>query len=84
MEHRGSLDDLRTIITGCGYEVSEERPQQQGGVQFRTSDGAKINWYRSTGRVQAQGQSDIKEKFENRLGLTTAERSSPHRAEYKM
>ena len=40
---------------------------------------------RSTGTVlQVQGQSDIKEKFENRLGLTTAERSSPHRAEYKM
>lgn len=63
MLHKGTLEDLRTVIQGCGFTISDER-EQQSGHQLRTGEGAIINWYPSTGRVQVQGKANAKAKFE--------------------
>ncbi len=67
MKHNGTLDELKTKITSCGFSISEEK-QTQGGWQLRTESGAIVNWYTSTGTVQVQGKSPLKEKLETDLG----------------
>ena len=62
MEHKGNLDDLKTMIKGCGFTVSEVR-EQEHGHQLRTAEGAIVNWYPSTGKLVAQGKPAIKAQF---------------------
>lgn len=64
MKHTGTLDDLTTMLTGCGFTVSEVRDQERGH-QIRTAEGAIVNWYPSTGTVSIQGKKDVKVRLEN-------------------
>jgi predicted nucleotide-binding protein len=63
MKHNGSLDDLQTIIRGCGFNISEVNPQEHGH-QIRTTEGAIVSWYSSTGKLQVQGKKPVKDRFE--------------------
>lgn len=62
MKHSGSLDDLKTIVQGCGFSIDDVRDQGHF-KQIRTKQGAIINWYPSTGTISAQGNSEAKQRF---------------------
>ena len=72
MEHHGTLDDLITIIHGCGFNVTEVR-EQEHGHQIRTSEGAIVNWYPSTGTLNVQGKKDPKSRLIAAWGDYTGE-----------
>jgi len=81
MNHKGTLEDLQTIIRGCGFTVDDVRDQQHGH-QIRTKEGAIVNWYTSTGKVQIQGKKEAKDRLEEAWGSYTgaAPKKSPKRA----
>ena len=62
MKHEGSLEDLQTIIRGCGFTVGEVKDVEHGH-QIRTGEGAVVNWYTSTGTVAIQGKKPVKGKL---------------------
>lgn len=63
MKHQGTLDDLRTKIEGCGFNLAETKDQEHGH-QIKTAEGAVVNWYPSTGTVSVQGKATVKRQFE--------------------
>ncbi|MBS0496564.1 MAG: nucleotide-binding protein [Proteobacteria bacterium] len=77
MNHNGTLDDLLTIIKGCGFTVGEVKDQEHGH-QIRTNEGAIVNWYTSTGKVQIQGKKSVKDRLEEAWGAYTG--STPKQA----
>ncbi|WP_237170956.1 TIR domain-containing protein [Paludisphaera borealis] len=58
----GTIEDLQTIVKVCGFSIVETR-EQENCKQIRTSDGAIVNWYPSTGTLTPQGKADIKKRF---------------------
>lgn len=78
MNHNGTLEDLQTIIKGCGFTVGEVKDQEHGH-QIRTNEGAIVNWYTSTGKVQIQGKKPVKDRLEEAWGSYTgaAPKQSP-------
>ena len=60
MKHHGSLEDLLTIIKGCGFDISETK-EHEHGHQLKTSEGAIVTWYPSTGKILLQGKKVPKE-----------------------
>jgi predicted nucleotide-binding protein len=62
VKHTGTLDDLKTLIQGCGFRVDEVLDTEHGH-QVRTTEGAIINWYPTTGTVQIQGKKVVKERL---------------------
>ena len=75
MKHLGSLEDLLTIIKGCGFDISETK-EQEHGHQLKTSEGAIVNWYPSTGKIVFQGKKVPKERLAEAWGAYTGT-SSP-------
>lgn len=63
MKFTGTLEDLKTIVKGCGFAVSSVSDTEHGH-QLRTEEGAIINWYPSTGKIQVQGKKEPKATFE--------------------
>lgn len=63
MKHDGSLDDLKTVVEGCGFTISDEKPHGNGH-QLVTQQGVIVNWWPSTGKVSIQGNPQAKQKFE--------------------
>lgn len=66
MKHKGSFEDLKTMVRGVGREITQSGPSG-ATQQIKTSDGAVINWYESTGTVQFQGEKAAKQKLEQDL-----------------
>lgn len=64
MKHDGSLDDLQTIISGCGFSI-QNISNIEHGHQIRTNEGVIINWYPGTGRILVQGKKEPKNIFES-------------------
>jgi predicted nucleotide-binding protein len=62
MKHEGSLEDLKTIIQGCGFTISDVKDQEHG-YQIRTNEGAIVNWYSSKGTLLFQGKSHVKDRL---------------------
>lgn len=62
MKHEGSLEDLKTIIQGCGFTISNVKDQEHG-YQIRTNEGAIVNWYSSKGTLLFQGKSPAKDRL---------------------
>ena len=56
MKHEGTLEDLQTMIKGLGFTISEVKPQEHG-YQLRTNEGAILNWYTSTNKINIQGKN---------------------------
>lgn len=67
MNHTGTLEDLQTKIKGCGFTISEVKDQEHGH-QIKTNEGAIVNWYTSTGKVQFQGKKAVKDRLEDAWG----------------
>lgn len=63
MKHKGTFEDLKTMVRAIGRDITQSGPSGTA-LQIKTSDGAVINWYESTGTVQFQGAKDAKLKLE--------------------
>ncbi len=70
MKHTGTLDDLRTIIMGCGFNVSDIIDQEHGH-SIRTTEGAILNWYPSTSKVAIQGKKQVRDKLSEAFSTYT-------------
>jgi hypothetical protein len=70
MKHDGTLDDLQTIINGCGFHISEVK-NQENCHQIKTGEGAIVNWHPSTGTVNIQGKKQGKNRLTQAWGTYT-------------
>lgn len=70
MKHKGSFEDLLTMVRGVGREVVSSG-LSGNAYQIKTEDGAILNWYESTGTVQFQGKPEAKTKLESDLATYT-------------
>ena len=61
----GPFDELRDMLHRLGYEG--EWSDIANGHQFRARNGAKLNWYPSTGTLQCQGKPSIRARLEEDL-----------------
>lgn len=75
MKHKGSFEDLKTMVRACGREIISSGPSG-AALQIKTADGAVVNWYESTSTVQFQGASDAKNKLAADLARYTGGSSS--------
>lgn len=79
MKHKGSFEDLKTMVRGIGREITFSGVSGNAH-QIKTEDGAILNWYESTGTVQFQGKQEAKAKLEADLATytgTTAPTATP-------
>ena len=70
MKHKGTFEDLKTLVRGVGREITHSGPSGSAH-QIKTEDGAVLNWFESTGTVQFQGASEAKKKLEADLAAYT-------------
>lgn len=72
LKFKGSREDLIGKIQSLGYSV--EVRETGATVQFKTADGAIINWYSNTGTINYQGDAEasaqLKARLEPILGTT--------------
>lgn len=66
MKHKGTFEDLKTMVIGVGRQIIDTKTSGTA-QQIKTSDGAVINWYETTGTVQFQGEKSAKQKLEKDL-----------------
>ena len=74
MKHKGSFEDLKTMVRGVGREITSSG-LSGNAYQIKTEDGAILNWYESTGTVQFQGKPEAKAKLEADLAKYTGSAS---------
>ena len=60
-----TFEDLKQLVTRLGY--SGQWSDVQNGKQFRSSDGAILNWFTKTGSLQCQGKQEIRERLDAAL-----------------
>lgn len=70
MKHTGTKEELIDIIMGCGFNIDQEK-NDDNQIQIRTSEGAIVNWYPSTGTVLFQGKKESKDRLQNSWGQYT-------------
>ena len=75
-KHKGTLQDLVTIIKGCGFAV-DATADKDTSHQVKTTEGAIVNWWPSTGTVSFQGPKAPKEKLQTAWETYTGEISAP-------
>lgn len=64
----GSLEQLKELVTASGADG--EWGEIANGHQFRSHDGAKLNWFSKTGKLQYQGVSEAAGKLKAALSST--------------
>lgn len=74
MNHTGTLDDLKTIITGSGHNIASVE-EKEHSYQIRTGSGGICNWFHGTGTLTFQGKKARKEKLKNDIAEYTGESS---------
>ena len=65
----GDLEGLQNLIAGLGFEGNWSGISN--AHQFRRRDGAILNWYPSTRRVQYQGPANARDSLRDDLGRAT-------------
>ncbi len=75
MTHDGSLEELKTIISGSGHGISSVE-ENEHSYQIRTEEGGICNWYPGTGTVQFQGKKDKKDQLKEDVTEYTGEGNS--------
>jgi len=71
MIHNGNINDLQTIIKGCGFTIDKVK-EQEYGHQIRTNEGAIVDWYSSsTATIVIQGKKLAKDKLTKAWDLYT-------------
>jgi predicted nucleotide-binding protein len=76
VKHKGSFEDLQTMVRGVGREITSAG-QSGNAYQIKTDDGAILNWYESTGTVQFQGKPEAKSQLEADLAAYTGKSQAP-------
>lgn len=66
---RGEFNELETLVSGLGYTGKWEEPEV-GKMVFRSEDQAILNWWPSTGSLQAQGPAPVRNKLEAAVNQT--------------
>lgn len=61
MKFKGTKEDLTSRIQAIGYQI--EIKEAGASTQFRTLDGAVVNWYPSTGTINYQGDKTAATKI---------------------
>lgn len=69
----GSLDDLKALTARLGYDG--DWSTIENGYQLRAANGARLNWFTKSGKLQCQGRADVKTQLEADL---SAELSPSH------
>jgi hypothetical protein len=64
----GSLEQLKELVTASGADG--EWGEIANGHQFRSHDGAKLNWFSKTGKLQYQGVAEAAGKLKAALSDT--------------
>ena len=82
---RGTYQDLqdKVLLTGINGEWKE---LNNGQKQYKTEDGATLNWWETSKTIQFQGSDDVKSEFEtafNSVENTTSPNVSPSKASVK-
>ena len=72
MKHNGSFDDLQAIVRAVGFNI-EFAGRKGNAQQIRTKEGAIINWYESTGKIQFQGKQEPKQRLESAIATYMGE-----------
>lgn len=72
---QGSLDDLKQALNGLG--LSGDWRQTGQAHQFKTSDGACLNWWPSKGTINFQGPSPHRENLEAAVSRVLGMAPSP-------
>lgn len=80
MKYSGTIEDLTSTITGCGFNVTEVRTQEHGH-QIRTTEGAIVNWYPSKGTLLFQGSKEPRERLAAAWSEYTGTATAPVAAE---
>lgn len=62
MKFSGSLEDLKTTLKGCGFNI-EDVAQQEHAHQIRTSEGAIVMWYPGTKTLVFQGTKEPRDRL---------------------
>jgi predicted nucleotide-binding protein len=70
MKHKGSFEDLQTIVRAVGFNISEIT-DSGNQKQIRTEEGAIINWFPSTGTLQYQGKPVPKQRLQDSIATYT-------------
>ena len=65
MKYKGTREELIEKIQSLGYGV--EVRETGAAIQFKTTDGAILNWYSGTGTVNFQGDASASTQLEARL-----------------
>lgn len=71
---KGGFDELKAFIATCDLD-GEWSDLDNGGKQFRAENGACINWWVTTGRVQVQGKQGARDEV--LAALATAQGLAP-------
>lgn len=64
---KGTHEEFNEIIVSLG--IAGEWHEISNGYQFKTLDGATLNWFISTGRIQYQGKEQAKLQLQSKLEL---------------
>jgi hypothetical protein len=63
----GTFEELQTRVSATGRKGLWA--DIANGKQFRCDDGAILNWFPGTGRVQYQGSEVLRDKLQTDLSL---------------
>ena len=75
VKFRGELAELQAHMTALGYQG--EWTEDNGKHAFRSEDGAVLNWWPSTGTLQVQGPTSVRNKLEEAISIVLSGNSSP-------
>jgi len=65
---KGKFEELQRVVASLGRQGTWS--DVANGKQFRADDGAKLNWFESTGTLNVQGPKEVKERFAADLSAT--------------
>ena len=69
-KYRGEFTDLQGLVSELKY--SGQWADDNGKKVFRSDDGAVLNWWPSTGTIQFQGKSEVRNRLENGISSLVA------------
>ena len=71
LKFRGTLSQLRAVI-GATAIAGDWRELLSGHHQFRTMDGAVMNWWSSTGTILFQGRPEAVRRLQQEISVVVA------------
>jgi hypothetical protein len=59
MKHRGTLSELKAVVTDCNLEGEWSYREQNRLYVFHAASGEIVNWWPRTAAVNVQGDANI-------------------------